>query len=81
MTYRLTKISNPGFDLEADHIETIRDVLDIYICGMCKKNVGTFHDSFPANYKELPVEEQVEALMSTDCGYEFVYEKIDKIAD
>ena len=74
--YKLTKMSSPGFDLEADHIETIRDVLDLYICGMCKKNHGTWHDNFPSNYKELPIDEQVAALMYTDCGCEFDFEEV-----
>lgn len=74
--FKLTKMSGPGFNLEAHNIEIIRDVLDLYICGMCKKNHGTWYDQFPNNYKELPVEDQVAALMATDCGCEFDFEDI-----
>ena len=73
--YNLIKISEPGFDLRTEHIGIVRNVLNLYVCSMCRRNEGTFYDSFPENFDELPTEEQVEVLLSTDCGCEFSLEK------
>ena len=69
--YNLIKISEPGFDLRTEHIGIVRNVLNLYVCSMCRRNEGTHYDSFPENFEELSVTEQVDVLLATDCGAEF----------
>jgi hypothetical protein len=38
---------------------------------MCRKNERTHYEGFPENFDELPVNEQVDILLATDCGAEF----------
>lgn len=73
--YNLIKLSEPGFDLRTEHIQHVRNVLNLYVCSMCRRNEGTFYDRFPQNFDELTVEEQVQVLLSTDCGCEFSLEE------
>ena len=76
MMYNLIKLSSPGFDLHTEHLEVVRDILDTYVCGMCKKNHSRPDDfNFPSNYRELFIEQQVDALLGTDCGCEFMLEE------
>ncbi len=48
--YNLIKLSEPGFDLRTEHIDHVRNVLDLYVCTMCRTNEGTWHDRFPENF-------------------------------
>lgn len=73
--YNLIKISAPGFDLRTEDIKVVRDILNLYICSMCRRNEGTWYDRFPENFDELATEEQVGILLSTDCGAEFSLEE------
>lgn len=72
--YNLIKMSEPGFDLRTEHLQNVRNVLNLYVCSMCRRNEGTWH-RFPENFDELSTEEQVRALLSTDCGCEFSLEE------
>lgn len=73
--YNLIKLSEPGFDLRTEHIEHVRNVLNLYVCTMCRNNHGTVYDRFPENFDELTTTEQVGVLLSTDCGAEFSLEE------
>lgn len=73
--YNLIKLSKPGFDLKTEHIENVRKILSLYVCNMCRKNEDTYCYQFPDNFDQLTSEEQVEVLLSTDCGCEFSLEK------
>ncbi len=73
--YNLIKLSEPGFDLRTEHLSVVKNVLDLYVCGMCRKNDGTHYNRFPENFDELPVNEQVDILLATDCGCEFSLEE------
>jgi hypothetical protein len=73
--YNLIKISEPGFDLRTEHIGIVKNVLNLYVCSMCRRNEGTHYEGFPQNFEELSVNEQVDILLATDCGCEFSLEE------
>ena len=70
MKYTLIKLSSPGFDLNTPHIHIVWDVLDMYVCSLCRRD-----EDWPDNYHELPHSEQVHVLLSTSCGAEFILEE------
>ena len=75
MKYTLIKLSSPDFDLNTEHIHIVRDVLNMYVCDLCKVYHEDEPDEWPENYEDLPVEEQVYDLLATSCGAEFMLEE------
>lgn len=67
-------MSGPGFDLRTEHIDHVRNVLNLYVCSSCRRNDGNWCQ-FPENFDQLSTEEQVRVLLSTDCGCEFSLEE------
>ena len=74
-TYKLIKLSSPGFHLESEDIRHVYNVLDMYVCESCK-----WHDpndemsTWPENYDDLSFEDKVHELLWTSCGAEFILE-------
>ena len=80
MKYSLIKLSSPGFDLNTEHIHIVRDVLDMYVCAGCRAVDVHYpfvdeYDEWPEDYNSLQPMEQVNVLLSTPCGAEFMLEE------
>lgn len=65
--YSLTKMSSDGFDLYTESPDQILSVLESYICPEC-----FIHEVAPV-YSELTTSEQIDELLSTPCGAEFIF--------
>jgi len=70
MKYTLIKLSSPGFDLNTNHIGTVQYILDFHVCNMCR-----LEEEWPEDYNSLAPMEQVNVLLSTPCGAEFMLEE------
>lgn len=65
--YSLTKMSSDGFDLYTESPDQILSVLESYICSECSMfEVGP-------EYSELTTSEQIDELLRTPCGAEFIF--------
>lgn len=65
--YSLTKMSSDGFELYSESPDQILSVLESYICSEC-----FMHEVLP-EYCELTTSEQIEELLWTPCGAEFIF--------
>ncbi len=86
----LHKLSSPGFTLETDTIGHVVNVLSGFICSTCmhvEQDVDyvdgdgstiTFKEGIPAGFGAMSFKDQMDVLLSTPCGYEFMLEKEDK---
>jgi hypothetical protein len=71
MKYRLVKLSEPGFILESDKLDPIiTALLLVYLCETCVDY------ELPEDYDELNEWDQLQELMMTPCGAEFIFEEI-----
>lgn len=65
--YSLTKMSSDGFEMFSESPDQILSVLESYICSEC-----FMHEVLP-EYCELTTSEQIEELLWTPCGSEFIF--------
>jgi hypothetical protein len=70
MKYTLTKLSSPGFELNTNHIHIVRDVLDLYVCILCRRD-----KDWPNNFPVMSESDQIHVLLDTPCGAEFILEE------
>lgn len=71
--YKLTKMSSSGFQLTSESLDQILSILENYICDNCM-----VHEVVP-EYSELTTREQIDELLWTTCGAEFIFE--DSVED
>ena len=65
--YCLTKMSSDGFELFSESPDHILGVLESYICSEC-----SMYEVGP-EYSELTTSEQIDELLRTPCGAEFIF--------
>jgi len=70
MKYTLTKLSSPGFELNTSHTHIVRDVLDLYVCSLCRRD-----KDWPDNFPVMSESDQIHILLGTPCGAEFILEE------
>ena len=75
MKYNLIKLSSPDFELITEHIHIVHDVLDMYVCRLCRVIGEDEYNDWPDNYEELSVTEKVHVLLGTSCGAEYMLEE------
>lgn len=81
--YTLYKMSSRGFKLETHSLEHVFVVLSCFVCRSCMKvetkyieEDGTeYIEGIPDNFDKLPIREQVDILLGTACGAEFIMEE------
>jgi len=67
--YRLIKMSSEGFELFSESLDQILTVLESYTCSSC------WFDEVSEDYFELTTSEQIEELLWTPCGAEFLFDE------
>lgn len=75
MKYNLCKLSEPGFDLSTNHIDTVIAVLERFVCTECRVRMQDDHpvrNMIPSNYESMSPEDKLDHLLSTPCGAEFL---------
>ena len=65
--YRLIKMSSDGFEVYSESPDQILSILESYICSEC------FMREVVPEYSELTTSEQIEELLWTRCGSEFLF--------
>ena len=65
--YSLTKMSSDGFEMFSESPDQILSVLEGYICHEC------FMHEVVQEYSELTTSEQIDELLWTPCGAEFIF--------
>jgi len=70
-TFTLIKLSSPDFELNTEHIYIVHDILNNYVCKLCKSD----GEDWPENYNDLPIYEKINVLLTTSCGAEFLLEE------
>ena len=71
--YELTKISSPSFTMITQHVDFIHSMLEHFVCANCINDEEGFYDK--------TTEEQIEIMMGTPCGCEFVLQRYDDYED
>lgn len=70
MTYKLIKLSEPGFELTSDRLEPILNLLlMVYCCETCVDY------ELPEDFDETTDDDKLEELLMTPCGAEFIFEE------
>ena len=65
--YSLAKMSSDGFEMFSESLCELLSVLEGYICHEC------FMNEVLPEYCELPTSEQIQELLWTPCGAEFIF--------
>tara|TARA_R100000655_G_scaffold110133_1_gene168190 strand:+ start:82010 stop:82432 length:423 start_codon:yes stop_codon:yes gene_type:complete len=62
-------MSSEGFELSSESLDQILTVLESYTCSSC------WFDEVSEDYFELTTSEQIEELLRTPCGAEFLFDE------
>lgn len=65
--YKLTKGSEDSFEITTESLEIIKDTLLCYVCSTCMR------EEIPDYFWEQPTSLQIEDLIGTPCGAEFIF--------
>lgn len=77
MLYRLSKCSEPGFEVYTEHLTRILHILEKEVCGLCKTKDDVTLSGLPVYYSSLPIRDKINELLSTDCGVEYYLDIVE----